>query len=216
MATSQKGESSGTIGSMSKFAGTLVGTVVVTGKRIIGSAATKPKKKAVKRKPAGSSGKGGTPKKKQAQSPAKKKKKKVAKRKPAGSSGKGGASKKKQAQSPAKKKKSATPKKKKTARKKKKKAKSKASSHSQSRLISQVGAETNVPIETQEPQLLIAEAEMADEKFSSASVSPEVDTGKNGTTGTQKPRTGTQKPPVRIIEYSDKPDKATVPTTSDI
>ncbi len=170
MATSQKGESSGTIGSISKLAGTLVGTVVVTGKRIIGSAATKPKKKAVKRKPAGSSGKGGAPKKKRAQSPAKKKK-------------------------------GAIP--------KKKKAKSKASSHSQNRLISQVGAETNVPIETQEPQLLIAEAEMADEKFGNTSVSPEVDTGKKGTTGTQKP-------PVRIIEYSDKPNKATVSTTSDI
>ena len=201
MATSQKGESSGTIGSISKLAGTLVGTVVVTGKRIIGSAATKPKKKAVKRKPAGSSGKGGAPKKNRAQSPAKKKKKKVAKRKPAGSSGKGGAPKKKRAQSPAKKKKGAIP--------KKKKAKSKASSHSQNRLISQVGAETNVPIETQEPQLLIAEAEMADEKFGNTSVSPEVDTGKKGTTGTQKP-------PVRIIEYSDKPNKATVSTTSDI
>jgi hypothetical protein len=101
MATPQKGESSGIIGAISKFAGAAVGTAVITGKRIVGSA-TPPSKgtsgKATRRAPA-------------------KIKKKVVKRKPAGSSGKSAASKKKPVQSPAKKKKGATPRKKTTKKK---------------------------------------------------------------------------------------------------
>ncbi len=118
MATPQKGEPSKIIGSVSKFAGTLVGTAVITGKRIIGSAMPssegspdKPGKKTI-RAPAQKKKKAA--RKAETKVPKTKKKKKVVKRKPTGSSGKGGASKKKLTQSPAKKKKGVTPKEKTT------------------------------------------------------------------------------------------------------
>jgi hypothetical protein len=117
MATPQKGEPSGIIGSVSKFAGTLVGTAVITGKRIIGSA--KPSSKGSPDKPGKKTIRAPAQKKKKAARKAetkapKTKKKKVVKRKPTGSSGKGGASKKKRTHSPAKKKKGVTPKEKTT------------------------------------------------------------------------------------------------------
>jgi hypothetical protein len=144
MATPQNGEPepSRIIGSISKLVGALVGTAVVTGKRIIGSvrppsegpsdkpgeetvhAPAKRKKKAVRKKEIK------IPK-------TKKKKKKAVKRKGTGSSAESGASKKTPTQSPAKKKKDATPKKKTTRREKKKTANSKGSSHSQDGLISE-------------------------------------------------------------------------------
>jgi hypothetical protein len=77
MATPQNDEPSGIIESVSKFAGTVVGSAVITGKRIIGSAKTKvpktKKKKVVKRKRTGSPDKSGASKKKRTHSPAKKK-----------------------------------------------------------------------------------------------------------------------------------------------
>jgi len=110
MATPQNDEPSGIIESVSKFAGTVVGSAVITGKRIIGSA-----------KPS-SEGSPGKPGKKTIRAPAQKKKKaarkaetkalktkKVVKRKGTGSSDKNGASKKKRTHSPAKKKKGLTP-----------------------------------------------------------------------------------------------------------
>lgn len=118
MATPQKGEPSKIIGSVSKFAGTLVGTAVITGKRIIGSATPssegppdKPGKKTL-RAPAQKKRK--AVRKAETKVPKTKKKKKVVKRKPTGSSGKGVASKKKRTHSPAKKKKGLTPKEKTT------------------------------------------------------------------------------------------------------
>jgi hypothetical protein len=160
MATPQnsKPEPSRIIGSISKLAGVLVGTAVVTGKRIIGlvtppsegpldkhrgktvQAPAKRKKKAVRKTEIK------IPK-------TKKKKKKVVKRKGTGSSDESGASKKKPTQSPAKKKKGAKPKKKTTRRKKKKTAKSEGVGHSQDGLISEIDTGTNVPIDKQEPQL---------------------------------------------------------------
>lgn len=111
MATPQKGEPSGIIGSVSKFAGTLVGTAVITGKRIIGSA--KPSSEGPPDKPGKKTIRAPAQKKKKAVRKAetkvpKTKKKKVVKRKPTG------ASKKKLTQSPAKKKKGVTPKEKTT------------------------------------------------------------------------------------------------------
>ena len=123
MATPQNGEPSRIIGCISKLAGTLVGTVVVAGKRIVGAATSegpldKPKEKII-RAPAERKKKtvGKTKTK-----VLKVKKKKAVKRKPAGSSGKGGTSKKRVVQSPAKNKQGATPKKKTTRRKIKKTA----------------------------------------------------------------------------------------------
>ncbi len=156
MATPQNGkpEPSRIIRSISKLAGALVGTAVVTGKRIIGSV----------RPP--SEGPSDKPGKKTVHAPAKRKKKavrktgikipktkkkKVVKRKGTGSSGESGASKKKPTQSPATKKKVATPKKETTRRGKKKTAKSEGSSHSQDGLISEIDTGTNVPIGKQEP-----------------------------------------------------------------
>ena len=115
MATPQNDEPSKVIGSISKFAGTLVGTAVVTGKRIIGSA--KPSSKGPPDKPGKKTIRTPAKRKKKAVSkaetkvPKTKKKKKVVKRKPTGSSDKSGASKKKRTHSPAKKKKGVTPKK---------------------------------------------------------------------------------------------------------
>ncbi len=114
MATPQKGEPSKIIESVSKFAGTVVGSAVITGKRIIGSA--KPSSKGSPNKPGGKTIRTPAKRKKKAVSKAetkvpKTKKKKVVKRKPSGSSGKGGVSKKKRTHSPAKKKKGVTPKK---------------------------------------------------------------------------------------------------------
>jgi hypothetical protein len=114
MATPKKGKPSKVIGSVSRFAGTLVGTAVITGKRIIDSASP-----SGKGKPDKSGGKGvrapARKKKKAARKTETKapktKKKKVVKRKQTGPSGKSGASKKKRAQTTAKKKKSVTPKK---------------------------------------------------------------------------------------------------------
>jgi len=140
MATPQKGEPSKIIGSVSKFAGTLVGTAVITGKRIIGSAKPAQKKRKAVRKA-------------ETKVPKTKKKKKVVKRKPTGSSGKGGASKKKLTQSPAKKKEVSTPRKKTTHCKTNKTAKNEVSSHSQDGLISETGAGANSPTGKQEPQL---------------------------------------------------------------
>jgi len=135
MATPQNNEPLKIIGSISKFAGTLVGTAVITGKRIIHS--TIPPSK-------GQLNKSG---KKTMQAPTKRKKKKVVKRKGTGSSSKGGVSKKKPVQSPAKKKKATTPGKKTTRHKTKKIAKSEASSHSENSLTSKTGAGMNAPIE---------------------------------------------------------------------
>lgn len=197
MATPQNGEPSRIIGAISKFAGTLVGTAVITGRRIIGSAA--PPSKGPSDKPKG----------KTMQAPSKRKKK-VVRRKGTGSSGKSVASKNKPAPSPAKKGKGVAPRKKMTSHKTKKKTEtSKVSSRFQNNRSSKVDAEMNVPIGEQEPhlQLPVAEAEMADKKFSSANVSPNAGTEKNGTIRTQKPS-------VPIIEYNNKPKKAVVATTS--
>ena len=156
MATPHKDEPepSRIIRSISKLAGALVGTAVVTGKRIIGSGyppsegpsdelgektvhpPAKRKMKAVR--------------KTEIKIP-KTKKKKVVKRKGTGSSGESGASEKTPTQSPAKKKKDATPKKKTIRREKKKTANSEGSSHSQDGLISEIDTGTNVPIGKQEP-----------------------------------------------------------------
>ena len=111
MATPQKGEPSKIIGSVSKFAGTLVGTAVITGKRIIGSAT--PSSEGSPDKPGKKTLRAPAQKKKKAARKAetkapKTKKKKVVKRKPTG------ASKKKRTHSPAKKKKGVTPKEKTT------------------------------------------------------------------------------------------------------
>ncbi len=156
MAIPQNGEPepSRIIRSISKLTGALVGTAVITGKRIIGSI----------RPP--SEGPSDKPGEKPVHTPAKRKKKavrktgtkipktkkkKVVKRKGTGPSGESGASKKKPTQSPATKKKVATPKKKTTRREKKKTAKSEGSSHSQDGLISEIDTGTNVPIGKQEP-----------------------------------------------------------------
>ena len=156
MATPQNSEPepSRIIRSISRLAGSLVGTAVVTGRRIIGSvrlpcegpsdkpreetvhAPAKRKKKAVR--------------KTEIKIP-KTKKKKGVKRKGTGSYGESGASKKTPTQSPAEKKKEATLKKKTTRREKKKTANSEGSSHSQDGLISEIDTGTNVPIGKQEP-----------------------------------------------------------------
>jgi hypothetical protein len=145
MATPQNGEPgpSKIIGCISKSTGALLGTAVVTVKRIIGSVAPTSK---------GSSDKH---RRKTMRAPAKRKKKairktetkvpktkkkKVVKRKGTGPSGQSGASKKKATQSPAKKEKGATLQKKTTRRKTKKTEKNEGSSHSQDGLISETGA----------------------------------------------------------------------------
>jgi hypothetical protein len=114
MATPQKGEPSKVIGSVSKFAGTLVGTAVITGKRIIGSATLSskgpPDKSGGKTVRAPARKKRKAVRKTETKAP-KTKKKKAVKRKGTGPSGKSVVSKKKRAHSPAKKKKGVTPKK---------------------------------------------------------------------------------------------------------
>ena len=160
MVTPQNGESLGVIKSVSKFAGTLAGTAVITGKRIIGQAklpsegsSDKPKKKNI---PAQTKRKKKVIRKTEAKAPKIKNKKAVkrkVKRKSAGSSGKGGTSKKKPAGSPAKKKKIATPKKKTTRRKTKKTAKNEVSGHSQNGLTSETSVVMNTPTEKQKPQV---------------------------------------------------------------
>jgi hypothetical protein len=117
MATPQKGEPPKIIGSVSKFAGALVGTAVITGKRIIGSAT--PSSKGSPDKPGKKTIRAPAQKKKKAARKAetkvpKTKKKKVVKRKGTGSSDKSGVSKKKRAYSPAKKNKGLTAKEKAT------------------------------------------------------------------------------------------------------
>ncbi len=112
MGTQQKDEPSGIIESVSKLAGTVVGSAVITGKRIIGSA--KPSSKGSKDKHGKKTIRAPAPKKKKAVRKAgtktpKTKKKKVVKRKGTGSSDKSGASKKKHILSPVKKKKGVTP-----------------------------------------------------------------------------------------------------------
>jgi hypothetical protein len=158
MATLQNGkpEPSRIIRSISKLAGALVGTAVVTGKRIIGS--VRPPSEGPSDKPGEKTVHAPAKRKKKAVRKTeikipKTKKKKVVKRKGTGSSGESGASKKKPTQSPATKKKGATPKKKTTRREKKKTANSEGSSHSQDGLISEIDTGTNVPIGKQEPQL---------------------------------------------------------------
>lgn len=156
MATPQNDEPepSRIIRSISKLAGALVGTAVVTGKRIIGS--VRPPSEGPSDKPGEKTVHAPAKKKKKAVRKTeikipKTKKKKVVKRKGTGSSGESGASKKTPTQSPAKKKKDATPKKKTTRREKKKTANSEGSSHSQDGLISEIDTGTNVPIGKQEP-----------------------------------------------------------------
>lgn len=156
MATPQNDEPepSRIIRSISKLAGALVGTAVVTGKRIIGS--VRPPSEGPSDKPGEETVHAPAKRKKKAVRKTeikipKTKKKKVVKRKGTGSSGESGASKKTPTQSPAKKKKDATPKKKTTRREKKKTANSKGSSHSQDGLISEIDTGTNVPIGKQEP-----------------------------------------------------------------
>ncbi len=156
MAIPQNGEPepSRIIRSISKLAGALVGTAVVTGKRVIRSVRSS------------SEGPSDKPGEKTVHAPAKRKKKavrktgikipktkkkKVVKRKGTGSSGESGASKKTPTQSPAKKKKGATRKKKTTRRKTKMTVKSEGSSRSQDSLISEIGTGTDVPIGKQEP-----------------------------------------------------------------
>jgi len=112
MATPQKCEPSKVIGSISKLAGTLVGTAVITGKRIIGSA--KPPSKGLSGKPGKKTIQ--TPTKRKKKAVRKTEKKKSIKRKPAGSSGKSGALKKKAVRK-TKKKKASTSKKKQSAAK---------------------------------------------------------------------------------------------------
>ncbi len=113
MATPQKGEPSKIIESVSKFAGTVVGSAVITGKRIIGSA--KPSSKGSKGNRGKKTIRAPVQKKKKAarkvetKAP-KTKKKKVVKRKGIGSSDKSAVSIKKRTHSPAKKKKGVTPK----------------------------------------------------------------------------------------------------------
>ncbi len=212
MATLQNSESSRIIGSISKFAGTLVGTAVIAGKRIIGSIT--PPSEGPSDKPEDKTSQARSQRKKKAvrrteTKVQKTKKKKAVKRKPADSSGKSGASKKKPVQSSAKKKKIATPKKKTVRHETKKAAKNEVSSHSLDGLTSETGAGTNAPIEKQKPQVHtpIAEVEMADKKSSNVNGSPEEDIEKKGTTESQKPS-------IPIIEYNDKANKAVVPTTS--
>jgi len=156
MATPQNDEPepSRIIRSISKLAGALVGTAVVTGKRIIGS--VRPPSEGPSDKPGEKTVHAPPKRKKKAVRKTKikipkTKKKKVVKRKGTGSSGESGASKKTPTQSPAKKKKDAAPKKKTTRREKKKTANSKGSSHSQDGLISEIDTGTNVPIGKQEP-----------------------------------------------------------------
>lgn len=156
MATPQNGEPepSRIIRSISKLAGALVGTAVVTGKRIFGS--VRPPSEGPSDKPGEETVHAPAKRKKKAVRKTeikipKTKKKKVVKRKGTGSSGESGASKKTPTQSPAKKKKDATPKKKTTRREKKKTANSKGSSHSQDGLISEIDTGTNGPIGKQEP-----------------------------------------------------------------
>ena len=156
MATPQNDEPepSRIIRSISKLAGALVGTAVVTGKRIIGS--VRPSSEGPSDKPGEKTVHAPAKRKKKAVRKTeikipKTKKKKVVKRKGTGSSGESGASKKTPTQSPAKKKKDATPKKKTTRREKKKTANSEGSSHSQDDLISETDTGTNVPIGKQEP-----------------------------------------------------------------
>ena len=156
MATPQNDEPepSRIIRSISKLAGALVGTAVVTGKRIIGS--VRPPSEGPSDKPGEKTVHAPAKRKKKAVRKTeikipKTKKKKVVKRKGTGSSGESGASKKTPTQSPAKKKKDATPKKKTTRRVKKKTANSKGSSNSQDGLISEIDTGTNVPIGKQEP-----------------------------------------------------------------
>jgi hypothetical protein len=193
--TPQNGEPSRIIGAISKFAGTLVGSVVSAGNRIIGSGSApvvaKPKAPVKGQKKAAGKPVSEGPKKKE----------KVVKRKGTGSSGKSETFKKEPAQSPTKKKKAP--------KKTKKTAKNELSNHAQGSLISETGAEMNVPIEKQEPQaqLPIAEAEIADEKSSDVNGPPEESTEKKDTTESQKPS-------IPIIEYNDKANKAVVPTTS--
>jgi hypothetical protein len=139
MATPQNDEPSRIIGSISKFAGTLVGTVVIAGERIIHSTISPSEVPSDKLKEKTSQARSQTKKKavrkKKTKTP-KTKKKKGIKRKPADSTGKSGASKKKAAQSPAKKKKGATARKKMTHRKTKKTAKGEVSSHPENGLTS--------------------------------------------------------------------------------
>jgi len=156
MATPQNDEPepSRIIRSISKLAGALVGTAVVTGKRIIGS--VRPPSEGPSDKPGGKTVHAPPKRKKKAVRKTeikipKTKKKKVVKRKGTGSSGESGASKKTPTQSPAEKKKDATPKKETTRREKKKTANSKGSSHSQDGLVSEIDTGTNVPIGKQEP-----------------------------------------------------------------
>ena len=113
MATSQNDEPSKIIESVSRFAGTVVGSAVITGKRIIGSA--KPSSESSPDKPGEKAIRTPAQKKRKAvrkagtKIPKTKKKKKVVKRKGTGSSDKSGVSKKKRTHSPAKKKKGVTP-----------------------------------------------------------------------------------------------------------
>ncbi len=156
MATPQNGEPepSRIIRSISKLTGALVGTAVITGKRIIGSVrpliegpSDKPGKKTVH---APAKRKKKAVRKTGIKIP-KTKKKKVVKRKGTGPSGESGASKKKPTQSPATKKKGATTREKTTHRKTKSTTKSEGSSHSQDGLISEIDTGTNVPIGKQGP-----------------------------------------------------------------
>jgi len=133
MATRQNDESDATkiIGSISKMAGTVAGSLVFTGKRIIltltPSTDSSPDGPAIKSAQAPAKTKKKAVQKRELKAP-KVKKKKAVKRKPAGSSGKSRTSKKKSTQSPAKKKKSVISKKKTISRKTKKATTSKAQS----------------------------------------------------------------------------------------
>jgi hypothetical protein len=158
MPTPKKGkpEPSRVIGSISKLVGTVVGTTVVTGKRVIRS--VKSSNNSPLNKPGEKTVHAPTKKKKKAVSKTgvkapKTKKKKVVKRKGTGSSDVSGASQKTPKQSSAKKKKGSTTKKKTAHRETKKTARSKGVSRSQVNLISETDTGTNVPIEIQEPQL---------------------------------------------------------------
>jgi hypothetical protein len=159
MPTSKKGEPepSNVIGSISKLVGTVVGTTVVTGKRVIRS--VKSSNRSLSNKRGGKTVHASAERKKKAVrktgvKTTTTKKKKAVKRKGTGSSGTSRAPKKAPAKSSAKKKKVVAHRKKTTSSKTKKAIRTEELSDSSVGLITgpEIDAGTNVPIGGQEPQ----------------------------------------------------------------
>jgi hypothetical protein len=144
---SRQPKSSKIIGSISKGAGVLVGTAVVTGKRIIGTVIS-PRADKLQAPAEGKKKVTGKP-----VSKGPKKKKKAVKRKATSPSAKSPASKKKSTRVSAKSKQSVTSKKKTAGTKIKKTVKSEGLSPSRKAHVSGTGAGTNVPVGEQKPQL---------------------------------------------------------------